>query len=86
MPRSNPAAASASGVTSVLSCDAVEQRACFAPADNFSGVPDHFLFMQAGETRRKHEIRDFIDRGLAVAETERAKATLVSPTTSYLST
>jgi hypothetical protein len=39
------------------------------------------FFVQAGETRRKHEIRDFIDRGLAVAETERAKATLVSPTT-----
>ena len=38
--------------------------------------------MQAGETRRKHEIHSFIDRGLAVAETERAKATLVSYTTS----
>ena len=33
---------------------------------------------QAGETRKKHEVRDFIDKGLAVAETERAKAALVS--------
>lgn len=34
--------------------------------------------LQAGETRRKHEIHDLIERGLAVAESERAKATLVS--------
>ena len=37
------------------------------------------ISLQAGETRRKHEIHDFIERGLAVAESERAKATLVSP-------
>lgn len=39
--------------------------------------------LQAGETRRKHEIHDFIERGLAVAESERAKATLVSLYTSH---
>ncbi|KAL3138408.1 hypothetical protein ABBQ32_006204 [Trebouxia sp. C0010 RCD-2024] len=34
------------------------------------------FYRDAGETRRKHEIHDFIERGLAVAESERAKATL----------
>lgn len=43
-----------------------------------SNLLSWLLSLQAGETRRKHEIHDFIEWGLAVAESERAKATLVS--------
>ncbi|KAL0038772.1 hypothetical protein WJX79_007235 [Trebouxia sp. C0005] len=50
----------------------VKQGFAYTPADALAFK----YYRDAGETRRKHEIRDFIDRGLAVAETERAKATL----------